>query len=233
MKKILVFLLLINVFLLSFAEGVREDPVITDEKSEMSYAFGMAIASDLQQIDLQFNYTAFIRGFREVMENQNTLMSMDEALDIVDAAIQKAMNAEAESFLLKETAFLSENAAKPGVYTTASGLQYLIITEGDGDQPTINDVVMVNYIGYLTDGTVFDSSYERGEPEEFPLMGVIPGWSEGLQLMRVGGSSRLFIPSKLAYGSRGAGGFIPPNSVIIFDVELLDIIGDSEGYYQP
>ena len=120
-------------------------------------------------------------------------------------------------------AFLAENAKKDGITTTASGLQYQVITEGSGAAPKASDTVTVHYEGTTIDGKVFDSSYKRGAPASFPLNRVIPGWTEGLQLMKVGGKSRLFIPSNLAYGERQAGADIGPNSTLIFDVELIKI----------
>jgi FKBP-type peptidyl-prolyl cis-trans isomerase len=120
-------------------------------------------------------------------------------------------------------AFLSANAAKPGVHTTPSGLQYKIITEGHGKSPKATDTVLVHYRGTTIDGTEFDSSYKRNEPISFPLNGVIPGWTEGVQLVKEGGKIQLFIPSNLAYGSRGAGGVIAPDSTLIFDIELLKV----------
>ncbi len=129
----------------------------------------------------------------------------------------------AQTALEKGKAFLAENATKPGVQQTASGLQYLLLEPGKGKTPAATDTVKVNYRGTLLDGTEFDSSYKRNEPIEFPLNRVIPGWTEGLQLVKEGGKIRLFIPSQLAYGSRGAGGAIGPDETLIFDVELLDI----------
>ncbi len=120
--------------------------------------------------------------------------------------------------------FLQENAAKEGVVTTASGLQYKIVREGEGRRPTASDTVVVHYRGTLIDGTEFDSSYKRGEPIEFPLNRVIAGWTEGVQLMQEGAEFRFFIPSKLAYGPRGAGRDIGPNEALIFDVELLEVV---------
>lgn len=120
-------------------------------------------------------------------------------------------------------AFLAENAKKPGVITTASGLQYQVITEGSGAAPSKTDNVTVHYQGTTIDGKEFDSSYKRGAPATFPLNRVIPGWTEGLQLMKEGGKSRLFIPSNLAYGERGAGRDIGPNAALIFDVELVKV----------
>jgi FKBP-type peptidyl-prolyl cis-trans isomerase len=120
-------------------------------------------------------------------------------------------------------AFLAANASKTGVHTTPSGLQYKIITEGHGKSPKATDTVLVNYSGTTIDGTEFDSSYKRNEPISFPLNGVIPGWTEGVQLIKEGGKIQLYIPSNLAYGSRGAGGVIAPDSTLIFDIELLKV----------
>jgi FKBP-type peptidyl-prolyl cis-trans isomerase len=120
-------------------------------------------------------------------------------------------------------AFLKENAKKPGVVVTASGLQYLVLTKGDGPKPAATDRVTVNYRGTLINGTEFDSSYKRGQPATFPLNRVIPGWTEGVQLMPVGSKYRFFIPPELAYGKRGAGGLIGPDATLVFEVELLGI----------
>jgi FKBP-type peptidyl-prolyl cis-trans isomerase len=129
----------------------------------------------------------------------------------------------AESAAEKGEKFLKENAGKEGVKTTASGLQYKITKEGEGKSPKATDTVLVHYKGTLLDGKEFDSSYKRNEPIEFPLTGVIPGWTEGLQLLKEGGKATLYIPSKLAYGSRGAGGVIGPDETLIFEVELLKV----------
>ena len=129
----------------------------------------------------------------------------------------------AQTALEKGKAFLAENGKKPGVKTTASGLEYEIITPGTGKSPKATDTVQVNYRGTLIDGTEFDSSYKRGEPIEFPLNRVIPGWTEGVQLMKEGSKYRFYIPSNLAYGSSGAGGVIGPDETLIFDIELLKV----------
>lgn len=125
--------------------------------------------------------------------------------------------------LQKGQAFLQENATKPNVQTTPSGLQYTVLTEGTGRSPRATDTVLVHYRGTLLDGTEFDSSYARNTPISFPLNQVIPGWTEGVQLMKEGGKTKFFIPSNLAYGSRGAGGLIGPDETLIFDVELLKV----------
>jgi FKBP-type peptidyl-prolyl cis-trans isomerase len=204
------------------AEAVREEADKGNEKADLSYAFGMAIGSDMKQSGLEFNYTAFTRGFREMMEGGETRFTMDEAVERVQTAFRAAMAEQAEYNRLREAEFLAENGKRPGIITTASGLQYEVLTEGTGEYPGPDDIVKVHYRGALIDGIVFDSTYERGEPAEFPLEGVIPGWSEGIRLMKTGGKSRFYIPSKLAYGVQGAGSAIPPNAVIIFEVELLD-----------
>jgi FKBP-type peptidyl-prolyl cis-trans isomerase len=129
----------------------------------------------------------------------------------------------ADSALEKGQKFLKENATKEGVKTTASGLQYKIVKEGAGKSPAATDTVLVHYRGTLLDGTEFDSSYKRNEPISFPLNRVIPGWTEGLQLLKEGGKAILYIPSKLAYGENGAGGIIGPNETLIFEVELLKV----------
>ena len=142
---------------------------------------------------------------------------------ILATSALSTQNTMAQSALEKGKAFLAENAKQPGVQQTPTGLQYLILTPGEGRSPKASDTVQVNYRGTLLDGTEFDSSYKRNEPIEFPLSGVIRGWTEGLQLCKEGGKIKLFIPSNLAYGPRGAGGAIGPDETLIFEVELLKI----------
>lgn len=144
-------------------------------------------------------------------------------LAILATSALSTQNTMAQSALEKGKAFLAENAKQPGVQQTSTGLQYLILTPGEGRSPKASDTVKVNYRGTLLDGTEFDSSYKRNEPIEFPLSGVIRGWTEGLQLCKEGGKIKLFIPSNLAYGPRGAGGDIGPDETLIFEVDLLNI----------
>ena len=223
MKNKLILFLLCGILLMPFTQVFADDSFNPNDLSDISYAFGMVLGMDLRQTGLIFDYDAFSRGFREVMENQDTRIPLEFAGQLVDIALYQAISAQAEINRQIEETFLAQNAEREGVYTTASGLQYEIIEEGNGEQPSEFDFVKVHYIGYLIDGTVFDSSLDRGEPGDFPLAAVIPGWSEGIQLMRVGGKNRIFIPSELAYGTNGVSGIIPPNSVIVFDVELLEI----------
>ncbi|MCL2834755.1 MAG: FKBP-type peptidyl-prolyl cis-trans isomerase [Treponema sp.] len=198
---------------------------------DASYAIGMYLASQWQIPDVHYDYNSFMQGFRAYNESLETKFNMDEAIAKIQAAFevlaakqQPAATSEADQLKLEEgRLFLDENGKKPGVITTASGLEYEVLVQGSGPKPAVTDTVQVNYEGTLTDGTVFDSSYARGEPIEFALNGVIPGWTEGVQLMNVGSTYMLYIPSDLGYGSYPAGD-IPPNSVLIFKVELLDII---------
>ena len=210
------------------AKGIREDIDFTGDKARTSYALGMTVGSDLQQTGLEIDYLAFIEGLKAAMENEETLMDQNEALEVVQEAFESAMRRRHETMRLEEEIYLSLNAERPDIVVLESGLQYEVITAGEGKVPGPDDVVLVHYEGTLVDGTVFDSSYERESPEEIPLNMVIPGWSEGLQLMNVGSKYRLYIPSALAYGERGAGQFIPPFSPLIFVVELLEIFPENE-----
>jgi FKBP-type peptidyl-prolyl cis-trans isomerase len=232
MKKTIFVLFFCVLASFCFAEGIAEEARRGNERADLSYALGMIFAFDLKQYGIDdVDYSAFSQGFRQYLEDQKTRYTLDEAFDLADNAIWAIMTEKAEANSRAERDFLREDGARPEVYTTASGLQYEIIVEGTGRQPEATDHVKVHYTGYLLDGTVFDNSYARGEPEEFPLRGVIQGWSEGLRLMHEGGRSRLYIPSALAYGTQGAGGFIPPNSLLIFEVEFLEIVDAPQDYY--
>jgi FKBP-type peptidyl-prolyl cis-trans isomerase FkpA len=235
MKKItLVFFLAAVVVCVCSARG-KSDPAPKEEpkstapqsaEAEISYAFGVVLGSDLKQTGLRFDYDALMRGLIASAEGMETNIALQDAISKIQIAYTEVMAAKAEENRQQETRFLEENGQKPGVITTASGLQYEVIKEGTGSRPSSSDRILVNYEGALLDGTVFDSSYANGEPLEMTLTNVIPGWAEGVQLMRVGGSYRLFIPSALAYGEQGAGNFIPPNSLLVFKVELLSIVAE-------
>ena len=207
----------------SFAAGIAEEARRGNEKADMSYAFGMIVAMDLEQTGLDFNYDAFALGFRDAMEREATRFTMEEAIEKIDAAFETFNTEVGELNRIEGDAFLDSNGRRLAVVTTDSGLQYEMVTEGSGESPGPMDMVRVHYEGQLINGTVFDSSYERDEPVEFHLYRVIPGWSEGLQMMREGGKAILYIPPDIAYGERGIGE-IGPNAVIIFHVELLEII---------
>ncbi|HPC72571.1 MAG TPA: FKBP-type peptidyl-prolyl cis-trans isomerase [Treponema sp.] len=192
-------------------------------KADISYAVGMALGKSVKDTGIELDYNAFLQGFKDNMESKKLKLTDEQASSYIQEAITKAQEKKAADNKAKETKFLEDNGKKPGVKTTASGLQYEVISEGTGLKPQATDTVKVHYTGTLMDGTKFDSSIDRGEPAEFPLDQVIPGWTEGIQLMSVGSKYKLYIPSSLAYGESGAGGVIPPNSPLIFEVELLGI----------
>jgi FKBP-type peptidyl-prolyl cis-trans isomerase len=207
-----------------YARAIRDEVNYTGDKARTSYAFGMSVGHDLEQAGLELDYNAFMDGLKTAMEGRETIMDRDEALEMVQDAFEAALNRQSESLREREAAFLAANAARPGIHTTESGLQYEALEEGNGPKPSEDDIVLVHYEGSFIDGRVFDSSYQRGNPEEIPLDMVIPGWAEGIQLMNTGSKYRLFIPSDLAYGGRGAGQAIPPYATLIFTVELFEIV---------
>ena len=210
------------------SKAIREDVAMDEEKARTSYAFGMSLGIDLQQAGLELDYAAFTQGLKNSMEQEPTLLDQNEALELVQAAFEAAMAKQAAKFKVKEEQFLDDNAKKEGVITTPSGLQYTVLAEGGGPKPSPYDTVRVQYEGALIDGTVFDSSYHLEKGEEIPLDMVIPGWAEGIQLMNVGSKYRIYIPSHLAYGERGAGQVIPPYSTLVFTIELLEILQEDD-----
>lgn len=204
----------------------QKKPETTDSRA--AYTLGYMTGSSSVGRAPNLDADAFTNGFRDAYAKKKPALSQDEMKAAMmafeqrmkqeEAMGQKKMGVQAQT---NGAVFLAENAKKPGVKTTASGLQYEVITEGKGPHPKATSVVKVHYEGKLVDGTVFDSSRQRGEPVEFPLDRVIPGWTEGVQLMTKGARYRLTVPANLGYGEEGAGP-IPPNSVLVFDVELLD-----------
>ena len=199
-------------------------------QGEISYCIGVDIANSLKNIPSTLDMDTVIMGLRDKYLNNKTLLSDDQITQIkadFSKRMQEEMMAKQEKDALVNkdagAKFLEENKAKKGVTTTASGLQYEVIKEGDGPSPRDTDTVKVHYRGTLIDGTEFDSSHKRGKPATFPVNRVIKGWTEALQLMKVGSVCKLVIPSDLAYGSRGAGNLIGPDATLIFEVELLGI----------
>lgn len=204
-----------------------------NELDRISYALGLSMGNNFRASGIEeINIQDFADGVAAVFNGVQPKMSYDEAkaeirkyFTAMEARQQEEAAKMAEVNEKAGKAFLEENGKRAEVHTTPSGLQYEVITEGDGPKPTADDQVEVHYTGKLIDGTVFDSSVERGEPATFGVTQVIPGWVEALQLMKAGSKWRLFIPSQLAYGPNGAGGVIGPNATLIFDVELLKVIG--------
>jgi FKBP-type peptidyl-prolyl cis-trans isomerase len=192
--------------------------------SDASYALGMNVGQSIMADNLDLDIEGFLQGVRDVLQGLAPRFSNEDAALLIYEAFNAMQSVHEAENRQAENAFLLQNSQRPGVIMTSSGLQYEIIAEGTGPRPTAFDTVRVHYEGSLVDGTVFDSSFARGEPIEFPLMAVIPGWTEGLQLMNVGSTFRLFIPSDLGYGPQGAQGIIPPFATLIFEVQLLDII---------
>ena len=192
---------------------------------KLSYAWGLAMGKQLQAMGMkEVNYDSFKDGVKVAYDGGEEIMSPEEAQKIITEYLQE-MEAKA-SAAAREAGekFLADNKANnANVQVTASGLQYVVEKEGEGAQPTAEDEVTVHYTGKLTDGTVFDSSVNRGEPATFPLNRVIPGWTEGVQLMKEGAKYTFFIPSDLAYGPQGIPNVIPPHSTLIFEVELIKV----------
>jgi len=225
-------ILLLSLALLSCgsdqARASKKDLKTFEEKS--SYALGMDFGENLKRSDVEVDVASILQGLEDVLRDRDLLLSADDSRQILTdlrGRMQEQATAKREvqgaQNLQDGEAFLLKNRGEEGVATTESGLQYLVITQGDGPKPKATDRVTVHYRGTLIDGTEFDSSHRRGQPATFALDAVIPGWTEGLQLMPVGSTYRLFIPPDLAYGERGAGGVIGPNATLIFEVELLSI----------
>ena len=201
---------------------------LKDDKAKASYSVGYQFGQNLKKMHADLDAKVLSKGIEDAISGKESLLSEEEMGSSLSnlreksmAAVQQELKEKAEKNLVESEKFLAENKTKEGVKTTASGLQYKVLKEGEGPSPKLGDTVTVNYRGTLVDGTQFDSSYDRGEPATFPLTGVIPGWTEALQLMKKGSKWMLYIPPDLAYGERGAGNRIPPNSTLIFEVELI------------
>jgi len=209
--------------------GVKNVELKTFNDS-VSYSIGTDIGSNFKQQELEINVDALAKGLADALADKDLEITDVQSAQILNR-FQKEMrekmqaknDAEAAENAKKGEEFLAENKKKDGVKVTASGLQYKVIKQGNGPKPKLTDKVKVNYRGTLIDGTEFDSSYKRGTPAEFPLNGVIKGWTEGLQLMPVGSKYEFYIPAELAYGARGPQ-TIGPNQTLIFEVELLEIV---------
>jgi FKBP-type peptidyl-prolyl cis-trans isomerase len=225
--------------LVSFVIGCQNTTQQSDttkpetDKEKISYAIGVNIAQSIKNISDEIDLPMLQKGLADQIQEKDLLVSSEEAQPLLQAFSEKMRTQEqkktaeaAQKNLEKGQAFLEENKTKEGVFTTESGLQYKVLKEGEGKSPTESDRVKVHYKGVTLDGKEFDSSYKRGVPATFKVDQVIKGWTEGLQLMKEGGKYKLFIPADLAYGPAGAGGQIGPNEVLIFDVELLEVLND-------
>jgi FKBP-type peptidyl-prolyl cis-trans isomerase FkpA len=214
-------------------------PGLATDKEQVSYVIGMDIGKSLKPMKDEVDMATLKRALDDVINDKKLLLNDEQVAKIMQAFSEKMQAKQKEEMAKKqaqmeaqgkknvelEKAFLAANGKKPGVVTTASGLQYQVITLGTGPKPKMDDRVSVNYAGSLLDGTEFDSSYKRNEPAQFALGQVVPGWTDGLQLMPVGSKYKLWIPSKLGYGETGTpGGPIPPNSTLVFELELLKIV---------
>ncbi|HEX7928058.1 MAG TPA: FKBP-type peptidyl-prolyl cis-trans isomerase [bacterium] len=200
------------------------------QKDKVSYSIGLDIGKNFKNQGIDVDPNLLARGIRDVLAGNKVLLTEDEVHTVM-MEFQTAMREQhakkqqvsADKNLKDGAAFLETNKSKDGVKTTASGLQYKVLKEGTGKAPTLESTVTAHYRGTLLDGTEFDSSYKRGQPASFPVSGVIPGWTEVLQLMKVGGKVTVWIPASLGYGERGAGNVIGPNAMLTFDIELLDV----------
>ncbi|MEJ5351712.1 MAG: FKBP-type peptidyl-prolyl cis-trans isomerase [Melioribacteraceae bacterium] len=231
MKHTNLFLMFVLSFSLLFAQNKKESkPQLKTQDDSISYSIGQNIGKNLKDADLHINFDILYQGMQDQIKG-SSLLTDDDIQRVMIAFNQKLiakrnaqMNAVKEKNKKEAEAFLAENKNKEGVVTLPSGLQYKVLVKGNGPQPKDTSVVKVHYIGKFLDGREFDNSYKRGEPAEFPLNQVIKGWTEALQLMHVGDKWILYIPPELAYGENGAGNTIEPNSLLIFEVELLDIV---------
>ena len=223
--KLKMIIVLVVLFLVSQVNA-QENIVFKNQKDKMSYIIGMDIGNNLKQQSIDVEPNILAKGVKDALTGGKPLLSEQEIRETM-TAFQSEMKGKQEVVAQKNKeqgdAFLAENKKKEGVKTLQSGLQYKVIKAGIGKKPKLNDQVTTNYRGTLIDGTEFDSSYKRGQPASFQVSGVIPGWTEALQLMEEGAKWQLFIPSNLAYGERGAGGVIGPNATLVFEIELISI----------
>lgn len=204
---------------------------LTSKKDSVSYGIGFNIGRNLHKDSIEVEYDALVAGMRDALADSGKRILSQGAVDSTMMAFQNemkekqmnSMQAEAAKNQAEGEAFLAANKTKEGVVTLPDGLQYKVIKDGTGPKPKANQTVSVHYRGMLLNGQEFDSSYKRGEPATFPVGGLIKGWTEALQMMKVGSKWTIWIPSDLAYGERGAGGVIPPNATLIFEMELLAV----------
>jgi FKBP-type peptidyl-prolyl cis-trans isomerase FklB len=217
--------------LIGCSPAEEKDVKLETQKDKISYAIGMSVGKNLNRDSISISPDAFLRGVMDARLDSAARLMNDGEIQTTMMAFQDSLRKKqedqarvaGEENMTKGAAFLAENGKKPGVVTLPSGLQYKILTDGKGKTPKAGSTVTTHYRGRLLDGTEFDSSYKRGQPAQFPVGGVIRGWTEALQLMKEGSKWELYVPPDLAYGASGAGGVIPPNATLIFEVELLSV----------
>jgi|TARA_B110000908_G_C10265411_1_gene463360 FKBP-type peptidyl-prolyl cis-trans isomerase len=211
--------------LLALASLVNASELKTD-KDKLSYIFGVQVGQGLRAEGVELEMDAFTAGIKDMLAGNNSQIDSAQAQILVSDYQEKKQQEMAKVSAKKQnesSTFLANNAKKDGVFVTASGLQYKIVEKGKGKSPTSENKVIAHYTGKLLDGTVFDSSHDRGEPATFPVSGVIKGWQEALPMMKEGGKWQIVVPANLAYGDRGVGNLIGPNETLIFDIELVSI----------
>jgi len=230
MKKTTLVLLIVFLLAMIGCNKPAEEKKIETEDQKASYAVGYNMGIGLRDISESIDMEIVLKGMLDAVNDVETTMTNEEMQKMLQEFWQEERKkqmekrkVQAETNKVEGEAFLKKNSQKEGVKTTESGLQYIVLKEGDGPKPKVTERVKVHYKGTLLDGTEFDSSYSRNEPAVFPLQRVIKGWTEGLQLMKVGAKYKFFVPSELAYGVNGARGAIGPNATLIFEVELLGI----------
>ena len=232
MKQVILSLLLVGLLALPAAaqpaaKAPAGEPAPKTVKDQASYSIGYDIGRSFKDRELDVELAMIVRGMKDAMAGTDPALTdeqMVQAMEEFQKAFQQQMAQRAKKSAEDGVAFLAANGKKEGVVTTASGLQYKVLKQGTGPSPKATDVVKTHYHGTFINGKVFDSSVKRGEPATFGVSEVIPGWTEALQLMKVGDKWQLFVPSKLAYGPEGSQGVIPPDSTLIFEVELLEIV---------
>jgi FKBP-type peptidyl-prolyl cis-trans isomerase FklB len=219
-------IIILGVLVLVSQVNAQENPALKTQKDKMSYIIGMDIGNNLKKQSIDVDPNVLAKGIKDALAGQKPLLSDQEIRETM-TAFQNEMKAKQDTLAKKNKeqgdTFLAGNKKKEGVKTLPSGLQYKVIKAGKGKKPKPDDSVTTQYRGTLIDGTEFDSSYKRGQPATFKVSGVIPGWTEALQLMEEGAKWQLFVPSNLAYGERGSGGTIGPNATLIFEIELISI----------
>jgi FKBP-type peptidyl-prolyl cis-trans isomerase FkpA/FKBP-type peptidyl-prolyl cis-trans isomerase FklB len=222
-KTLVLFTALLGLAACEKKEAAQSQINLESEADRFSYALGMVIGERVLKQYPDVNYDVLLEAIKLQHKDQATLISLDEAGEVLKAQLEQSLATQTEENKARGADYLKSHAEKEGVQVTESGLQYIVITEGDGVKPKATDEVTVHYRGTLIDGTEFDSSYSRNSPASFALDQVIPGWTEGVQLMSVGSKFLFVIPYELGYGERGAGGSIGPYETLIFEVELLEI----------